>query len=209
MRLDHIGPFIEAARNILSDVSHLDIKDAEPLLKHSPMPAKDNLIIIGIAGDMEGRVIFEMDDKTALTFAGIMNNAKFEQLNPIAIDSLSELANMIIGNAVSRLNDMEFNFTVTPPTFLKGKDLISSTSQIETLVVNFLTEYGDVTLNIAVRYRNLIKSGFAGHSFGEGQGEDEDRNLSFAGSEYRPADFSSGATINMLLNGLNSIKRAI
>ncbi|MBI3354496.1 MAG: chemotaxis protein CheX [Nitrospirae bacterium] len=209
MRLDHINPFIEAARYVLSEISHLDIKGGEPSLKHSPIPTKDNVIIIGIAGDMEGRVIFEMDDKAALTLAGIMNNTKFEQLNPIAIDSLSELTNMMIGNAVSRLNDMGFNFTVTPPTFLKGRDMISSTSQIETLVINLSAEYGEVTLNIAVRYKHLIKRGFAGHSFGEDQGADEDSNLSFAGPEYRPADLASGITINMLLKGLEKIKRTV
>lgn len=209
MRLDHIDPFVESARYILSEVSHLDIKDGELSLKHSPIPAKDNVIIIGIAGDMEGRVIFEMDNKTALTLAGIMNNTKFEQLNPIAIDSLSELTNMMIGNAVSRLNDMGFNFTVTPPTFLKGNDLISSISQIETLVVNLSTEYGEVTLNIAVRYKHLIKRGVAGHSFVEDQGADEDDNLSFVSPESMPAGFASGITINMLFDGLERIKRTI
>ncbi len=152
MRLDYIDPFIESARYVLSEISHLEIKWGELSLKPSPTLIKNIATIIGLAGDVEGRVLFEMDDKTALTIAGRMNNADFTHFTPVAIDSLSELTNMIIGNAVSRLNDMGFKFTVSPPAFFKGKDILSSTPLIETVVIPFATECGDVLLNIAVRY---------------------------------------------------------
>jgi chemotaxis protein CheX len=174
MRLDYIDPFVESTTYVLSEIAHLEIRGGTPLLKQSPMPTKDNVAIIGIAGDVEGRIIFEMDDKTALAFAGIMNNTRFEQLTPLAIDSLSELANMMIGNAVSRLNDMGFNFAITPPTFIKGKELFSSTPQVEALVVPLDTGYGEVILNIAIKYNTT----------------------------------PSGATIDMLLRGLEDARKA-
>ncbi len=154
MRLDYIDPFIESARYVLSEMSHLEIKWGELSLKPSPAPTKNIVTIIGLAGDVEGRVIFEMDDKTALTIAGRMNNADFTQFTPVVIDSLSELTNMMIGNAVSRLNDMGFKFTTSPPTFIKGKGMASATPQLETLVIPLDTRFGEVTLNIAIRYNS-------------------------------------------------------
>ena len=74
-----------------SEMSHLEIKWGELSLKPSPTPTKNIVTIIGLAGDVEGRVIFEMDDKTALTIAGRMNNADFTQFTPVVIDSLSNL----------------------------------------------------------------------------------------------------------------------
>lgn len=154
MRLDYIDPFIESARYVLSEMSHLEIKWGELSLKPSPTPTKDIVTIIGLAGDVEGRVIFEMDDKTALTIAGRMNNADFTQFTPTVIDSLSELTNMMIGNAVSRLNDMGFKFTTSPPTFIKGKEISSATPQLETLVIPLDTRFGEVTLNIAIKHNS-------------------------------------------------------
>ena len=156
MRIDYIDPFVESTRSVLSEIAHLEIKNGAPSLRQSPMPTKDNVAIIGIAGDMEGRIILEMDDRTALAFAGVMNDMSFEELTPIVIDSLSELTNMMIGNAVSRLNDMGFNFAITPPTFIKGKELLSSTPQVEALIVPLDTGYGEVILNIAIKYNIML-----------------------------------------------------
>lgn len=175
MRLDYIDPFIESARYVLSEISRLEIKWGELSLKPAPTPTKDTITIIGLAGDVEGRVLFEMDEKTALIVAGRMNSADYSHFTPVVIDSLSELTNMMIGNAVSRLNDMGFKFTTSPPTFFKGRDMLSLTPQIETVVIPFATECGNVLLNIAVRYSSM----------------------------------ASGATIDMLLRGLEGARKVI
>lgn len=175
MRLDYIDPFIESARYVLSEISRLEIKWGELSLKPAPTPTKDTITIIGLAGDVEGRVLFEMDEKTALIVAGRMNSADYSHFTPVVIDSLSELTNMMIGNAVSRLNDMGFRFTTSPPTFFKGRDMLSSTPRIETVVIPFATECGNVLLNIAVRYSSM----------------------------------ASGATIDMLIRGLEGARKAI
>ena len=67
MRVEYINPFSEAAYNILSQVlPEEEIKRGDLYLKSTCMPVMGVAAIVGLAGDVEGRVIFDMTMPTAL-----------------------------------------------------------------------------------------------------------------------------------------------
>ena len=61
MRVEYINPFVEAAFNILKEVTNADVKRGDLFLKPSSMSIMGVAALVGLAGDVEGRVLFDMD----------------------------------------------------------------------------------------------------------------------------------------------------
>jgi chemotaxis protein CheX len=106
--------------------------------------------IVGVTGDSEGRVLFEMSRQTALAIAGEMNHEPQLELGSLARDTLSELASMMTGRAISLLNDKGYKLRVSPPTLVAGDNVMISTAELETLTVPLETTHGEVVVNVAM-----------------------------------------------------------
>ena len=150
MRVEYINPFSEAAYNILTDVLSGEIKRGNLYLKSTCMPVMGVAAIVGLAGDVEGRVIFDMTMDTALRIASAMNSEEFKEFDEMARATITELANMITGQAVTKLHDLGFKFDLTPPALFSGENMKISNNDIEALIVPMETPYGEVEINVAV-----------------------------------------------------------
>ncbi len=153
MRVEYINPFSEAAYNILSEVLKEDIKRGDLYLKSTCMPVMGVAAIVGLAGDVEGRVIFDMTMPTALKIASVMNNEDLESFDELARATITELANLITAQAVTKLHDLGFKFDLTPPALFSGDNMQISNNNIEALIVPMETPQGKVEINVAIRDR--------------------------------------------------------
>jgi chemotaxis protein CheX len=153
MRVEYINPFVEAAYNILTEVLGGEIKRGELYLKSTSMPVMGVAALVGLAGDVEGRVIFDMSIETALNIASRMNEEEMKSLDEMAKATITELANMITGQAVTKLHDLGFRFDLTPPALFTGEKMELSDHKVEALIVPMETGYGKVEVNVAIRDR--------------------------------------------------------
>ncbi|MCX8028378.1 MAG: chemotaxis protein CheX [Brevinematales bacterium] len=155
MRIEYINPFIEATFEILSEILKTDqIKRGDLFLKKGTSPTHSVSIIVGVTGPANGRVIIDMDETTAIKVVSIMTSSEINsisQLGDYEKSALSELGNMITGNAITRLYKKGFTFVLTPPTVIIGKDYEIDTPQIETLVVPVISPIGQIDINIALK----------------------------------------------------------
>lgn len=153
MRVEYINPFVEAAYNILSEVLGGEIKRGELFLKSTSMPVMGVAALVGLAGDVEGRVIFDMDMSTAMKISSRMNNEEFKVFDDMAKATITELANMITAQAVTKLHDLGFRFDLTPPALFTGDNMEISDHEVEALIVPMETDQGRVEVNVAIRDR--------------------------------------------------------
>ncbi|UTC76227.1 chemotaxis protein CheX [Treponema sp. OMZ 792] len=153
MRVEYINPFSEAAYNILSQVLSEDIKRGDLYLKSTCMPVMGVAAIVGLAGDVEGRVIFDMTLDTALKIASAMNNEELTEFDELARATITELANLITAQAVTKLHDLGFKFDLTPPALFTGDNMKISNNDIEALIVPMTAPQGKVEINVAIRDR--------------------------------------------------------
>ncbi|MGP1576549.1 MAG: chemotaxis protein CheX [Treponema sp.] len=153
MRVEYINPFSEAAYNILKEVLQDDIKRGDLYLKSTCMPVMGVAAIVGLAGDVEGRVIFDMTSVTALNIASAMNQEKLTEFDELTRATITELANMITAQAVTKLHDLGFTFDLTPPALFTGENMAISSSDIEALIVPMETAQGKIEINVAIRDR--------------------------------------------------------
>ncbi len=153
MRVEYINPFVESAFNVMKEVLQCDVKRGELYLKSTSMPVMGVAAIVGLAGDVEGRVLFDMDRPTALNIASAMNNEEITTLDDLAKATITELANMITGQAVTKLHELGFKFDLTPPAIFTGDNMEISNQDVEALIVPMETPQGKVEINVAIRER--------------------------------------------------------
>jgi len=158
MRVEYINPFVEAAFNVLKEVLGTDVKRGDLYLKSSTMQIQGVAALVGLAGDVEGRVLFDMTKETALAVASGMNGEEMKVMDEMVKATITELANMITAQAVTKLHDLGFKFDLTPPALFTGENMeISNNLEVEALIVPMELgpggKNGKIEINVVIRER--------------------------------------------------------
>jgi len=153
MRIEYINPFVESAFSILKEVLNTDLKRGELYLKSSSQTILGVAAIVGLAGGVEGRVLFDMTEKTAIGIASAMNMEELNEMNELAKATINELANMITAQAVTKLHELGFKFDLTPPAIITGKNMEVTDTGVEALIVPVELPQGKIEINVAIRER--------------------------------------------------------
>lgn len=157
MRVEYINPFVESANNVLKEVLQTEVTRGELYLKSTAAPVLGVAAIIGLAGDVEGRVLLDMNRDTAIAVANAMlkdmEMEPIESLNDMGRATITELANMITGQAVTKLHNLGFKFDLTPPALVTGDNMEISNANVEALIVPIEIPQGKIEINVAIRER--------------------------------------------------------
>jgi len=78
--------------------------------------------------------------------------AELPESDALVKETIFELANQVVGNAVSALNDQGFRFRVHPPLLLTSAEGDKSSEDVEALMICFETAMGNVFMNVALRH---------------------------------------------------------
>ena len=153
MRMDLIQPFINSADAVLAQALQSPISIENLSMEEEAYRRKGVAAEVGLTGEIEGRIIFDVDLGTAVQLASrLAGIAVSETDEDLVREAVCELANQIIGNAVTTLNDQGFHFHVRPPAFLTAEQGSKSSEDTEALVMGFRTASGNVFMNVALRY---------------------------------------------------------
>ncbi|MCL2478741.1 MAG: chemotaxis protein CheX [Treponema sp.] len=160
MRVEYINPFVEASFNVLKEVMNTEVKRGDLFLKSSTMSIRGVAALVGLAGDVEGRVLFDMDKDTALMVVSAMNGEEFTAMDEMAKATIQELANMITAQAVTKLHELGFKFDLTPPALFTGDNMEVSSNmgkEVEALIVPMHivmgNKKGSIEINVVIRER--------------------------------------------------------
>lgn len=124
VNVEFINPFIGAAQKILRDVCQLETKLQKPYLKEAEYKGDLVAVIIGVTGNIKGQVILSISIETACNIASkMMMGMPVDALNDMAKSAISELSNMILGNAATNLSQKGLTVDITPPSICLGKDM--------------------------------------------------------------------------------------
>ncbi|EPF31099.1 chemotaxis protein CheX [Treponema maltophilum] len=151
MRVEYINPFVETAYSVLKEVLNGEVKRGDLYLKSTSMPVMGVVALVGLAGDVEGRVLFDMTMETAMKIASRMNMEELTAFDELAKATITELANLITAQAVTKLHDLGFKFDLTPPALFTGEKMEIANQEVEALIVPMITEQGKIEVNVAIR----------------------------------------------------------
>jgi chemotaxis protein CheX len=166
MRMDLIQPFINSADAVLAQGLQSPISVETLSMEEEAYRRKGIAAEVALAGEIEGRIIFDVDMKAAVQLASQRAGVAVSETNEELVrEAVCELANQIIGNAVTTLNDQGFHFHVQPPVLHTSEQGSKSSEDTEALVMGFTTSSGNVYMNVALRYhrrRAVERSAVAG-----------------------------------------------
>ncbi|MFZ0211812.1 MAG: chemotaxis protein CheX [Candidatus Acidiferrales bacterium] len=158
MKMQLIQPFINAADSVLAYALDGPTKIGDLTMEEDGYRQKGVAAVIAIRGEIEGRVILDMDSATAVRVASALAGCEVDASEQVVRETVCELANMVIGNAVTLLNDRGYQFKVHPPELHpKGKS-VRSTEETEAMAMYLDTPAGRVFVNIAMRYSSQHSS---------------------------------------------------
>ena len=151
MRVEFINPFIVAAYEVLQWEVQARVSKGPVSIKKSSCTSRDVTVVIGVTGEVEGAVFYEMTEKTARNLASVMMGTNVVVFDTMAESAIAEMGNVITGRASAGLEAAGFRCLITPPTIIVGRGVVISTLDFSRLVVELETQYGGIEINVALR----------------------------------------------------------
>jgi chemotaxis protein CheX len=152
MRMELIQPFINAADAVFSESLQAPTKINDLTMDQELYRRKGVAAVVEIKGDIEGRVIMDLSPEVALSVASKLAGTELVSSDSLVRETVCELANMLIGNSVTLLNDQGFHFKVFPPEIHLNDVGMGGSADSEALVICVETACGKIYLNIGVHY---------------------------------------------------------
>jgi len=152
MRMELIQPFISAADAVFAESLQAPTNIVDLSMDEDAYRRKGVAALIAIKGDIEGRVILDLSQEVAMKVASQLAGSEVEASEQVVKETVCELANMVIGNSVTLLNDQGFHFKVFPPEIHMDEKGLAGSADTEALVICIETPCGEIYLNIAMHY---------------------------------------------------------
>ncbi len=151
MEVAFVEPFVRAAFAVLSKVVDAAPERGQLSLRNgNSFTSQELTTVLGVNGMIEGVALYGMSNVTAMKIATHMLGQELEEIDEMASSALTELGNMITGNATTHLEKGGFQCDITPPSLVQGTG-VQITTLCPALVVPVSTQYGKVEINVALR----------------------------------------------------------
>jgi chemotaxis protein CheX len=115
MKMELIQPFINAADAVLSQGLQSPMSIGNLSMEEEVYRRKGVAALVWVTGDIEGRIMFDLDPETAVRVASRFAGTELPESDELVRETVCELANQVIGNAITTLNDQGSHFRVHPP----------------------------------------------------------------------------------------------
>lgn len=137
MDVKYINPFLAAVDNIVGQVIGIAPSFEKPFIKRVPFSSKDLLIIIGITGEINGKVMINTNRDSCINIASRMMGGVPAQFDEITKSAVGELCNMILGYTAMIFEKEGTKIDITSPTIIEGVELkVSLKEQIICVPIN-------------------------------------------------------------------------
>ncbi|GKS14581.1 chemotaxis protein CheX [Paenibacillus chitinolyticus] len=121
MKAEYINPFLESARIVIEQVANVRPTTGKLSVKDIYFIERYVWIQIGMTGQMQGNIRFGFEESTALRMvSAMMGGFILTELDEMGHSAISELGNMISGNASTILYNQGIKVDITPPKVVTG-----------------------------------------------------------------------------------------
>ena len=127
MNVEYINVFLLAATQVMKDVCQMHFTVGKPYVKATEFDRESIVVNIGVTGQVRGQVLMAMSDEVACDIASRMCFQTITKLDELSLSALSELGNMVLGNAATVLSTKGKIVDITPPSIIQGNFKLSST----------------------------------------------------------------------------------
>ena len=133
MKMELLQPFINSADAVLAQTLRCATTVGDVTMEEEGYRRQGLAAIVLIRGEIEGRIILDVEPRTAVEGRELsVRRAAVGESAELVRETVCELANMLIGNAVTSLNDQGFHFKVAPPELHTAEEGFEATTATRT-----------------------------------------------------------------------------
>ncbi len=146
LKAEHINPFILSVCKVVKDTCMLDLKIGKPSMRTDGYSSDASIIRLGLKGNLNGTVILNLEHSTALEIVSKMMMMPVSTIDAIGQSAISELGNMVAGNAATVFANNNILIDITPPDYFVGQEYPSDGNQM--FSIPFSSEAGNITVDV-------------------------------------------------------------
>jgi len=121
MKAEFINPFLESARNVIEQMVQIRPSTGQLAIKDIQLVDRHVWIQIGLTGQMSGNIVFGLSETVALKIiSAMMGGFAITEIDEMGRSAISELGNMISGNASTLLYNQGVRVDITPPRIMRA-----------------------------------------------------------------------------------------
>ncbi|MCL6457263.1 MAG: chemotaxis protein CheX [Gorillibacterium sp.] len=143
MQAAYINPFLMSSCTVIESLIQVKPTLGELKIKRIELGMDYVWLKIGIVGGMTGDIVFGFPEQVALKIASaMMGGYSLTEFDELSRSAISELANMISGNASTLLYNQGIIIDITPPSFMDMEKLWSAGAPKALVIPLNLQSYG-------------------------------------------------------------------
>jgi chemotaxis protein CheX len=158
-----LNPFVQAAVEVLKTEVSAEAVRGEITMHKSSLTSDDVTVLINLVGDVYGVVMYGMSTSTCLGLVSKIMGQEFSEFNTLAQSGVAELGNVISGQATIRFSESGYKSNISTPTVLNGNGVEISTLDFPRIVVPLETQFGMITVHLALREKKAGEAHLADH----------------------------------------------
>jgi chemotaxis protein CheX len=151
MKAEYINPFLESARNVIEQMVQIRPSTGQLAIKDIALVDNYVWIQIGMSGQMSGNIVFGLSESVALKMiSAMMGGFVITEIDEMGKSAISELGNMISGNASTLLYNQGVRVDITPPRVLLA-DFVQGLTTGKALAVPLIMDgIGEMEIQVLI-----------------------------------------------------------
>ncbi len=151
MKEEYVNSFLTPAKYVWEKELGEELVVAGTDLVSNQFTTDDVTAIIGVSGSLEGNVLYGFSGGTAVAVVSRMMGEEVKTISDeIGLSALGEIANMITGNAATRLSQIGYPCNISPPVIIEPSGSRFTTVGGPQIRVSFSSALGFFTVRIVL-----------------------------------------------------------
>ncbi len=151
VQAEYINPFLESARIVIEQV--ISIRPTTGTLGIKDVKFVENYIWIqiGMTGHMQGDIVFGLHEDVALRIvSAMMGGYEITEMDEMSQSAISELSNMISGNASTMLYNQGVKVDITPPKIIQSATAAGFTPKRALTIPLIMDGIGELEIQVLI-----------------------------------------------------------
>ncbi|HEY0827979.1 MAG TPA: chemotaxis protein CheX [Bacilli bacterium] len=151
MQAEYLNPFLESARIVIEQVINIKPTTGTLGIKDVKFVEKYIWIQIGMTGQMQGDIVFGLHEEVALRIvSAMMGGHEITEMDDMSQSAISELSNMISGNASTMLYNQGVRVDITPPKIIQAAAAAGFTPKKALTIPLMMEGIGELEIQVLI-----------------------------------------------------------
>lgn len=146
-----INPFIDAMVTIMPQLGFQKIVRGNISVGDKFVESRGVTVLLGLTDQIRGNIAYNMTEDTAKKIAStMMMGMPVTEMNEMAQSAISEMTNMLTGNAAVNFEKLGMQINISPPSLIIGDTFRAKVSDTKFLKIEILIDSEAIEINIGV-----------------------------------------------------------